>query len=220
MKFSLTILGTSSALPTSSKFPTAHVLNIHERFFLVDCGEGTQMQLRRMGISLARINHIFISHLHGDHVFGLFGLISTLDLLGRTEDLHIYSYFQLDEILKSHLSFFSADLGYKVIVHSIDTRKFQQIFADKAVEVFSIPLDHRIPTCGFLFKEREPDLNIHKDFITQFKIPLNWITRIKKGEDYIAEDGTLIGNSALTYKPYSPRSYAFCSDTAFSPSIS
>ncbi|SDB89616.1 ribonuclease Z [Williamwhitmania taraxaci] len=219
MKFSLTILGTSSALPTSSRFPTAHVLNIHERFFLVDCGEGTQMQLRRMGISIASINHIFISHLHGDHVFGLFGLISTLDLLGRKEDLHIYSYFQLEEILQSHLSFFGTDLGYKIIVHSIDTRKFQQIYSDKGVEVYSIPLDHRIPTCGFLFREREPSLNIHKEFISQFGIPLSWITRIKNGEDYLTEDGTLIRNSALTYKPYFPRSYAFCSDTAFNPSI-
>lgn len=219
MKFSLTILGTSSALPTSSKYPTAHVLNIHERFFLIDCGEGTQMQLRRYGINISRINQIFISHLHGDHVFGLFGLISTLNLLGRKDDLHIYSYYQLDEILKGHLSYFDADLGFKVIVHSIDTRKYQQIFSDKIVEVYSIPLDHRVPTCGFLFREKMPDLNIHKEFIAEFRIPLSWIPRIKGGEDFITEDGVIIPNSVMTYRPYNPRSYAFCSDTAYSSTL-
>ena len=219
MKFSLTILGTSSALPTSSKNPTAHVLNIHERFFLIDCGEGTQMQLRRYGINISRINQIFISHLHGDHVFGLFGLISTLNLLGRKEDLHIYSYYQLDEILKGHLSYFDDDLGFKVIVHSVDTRKHQLIFSDKIVEVYSIPLDHRVPTCGFLFREKTPDLNIHKEFVAEFNIPLSWIPRIKSGDDYITDDGVIIPNSVMTYRPYKPRSYAFCSDTAYSPTL-
>jgi len=177
------------------------------------------MQLRRYGINISRINHIFISHLHGDHIFGLFGLISTLNLLGRKEDLHIFSYYQLDEILKSHLAYFNADLGFKVVVHSIDTRIYQQVYSDKVVEVYSIPLEHRVPTCGFLFREKEPDLNIHKEFITEFKIPLSWIPRIKKGADYISAEGTIISNADMTYKPYTPRSYAFCSDTAFAPEI-
>lgn len=219
MQFTLTILGTSSALPTSSKFPTAHVLNIHERFFLVDCGEGTQMQLRRYGINLSRINHIFISHLHGDHVLGLFGLIATLSLLGRKDDLHIYSYYLLDSILKDHLKYFEPNLAFNIVVHSVDTRVCQQVYADKTLEVISIPLDHRVPACGFLFREKEPSLNIHKELIQHYHIPLSWIHRIKNGEDYICDDGSVVANRILTYRPYVPRSYAFCSDTAFSPAV-
>ena len=219
MQFTLTILGTSSALPTSSKFPTAHVLNVHERFFLIDCGEGTQMQLRRLGINLSRINHIFISHLHGDHVFGLFGLISTLSLLGRKEDLHIYSFYLLDNILKDHLKYFEPNLPFNVVVHSVDTRLFQQVYSDKNLEVFTIPLEHRVPACGFLFKEKEPGLNIHKELIGYYKIPLAQIHRIKDGENFTCEDGSVVENRILTYRPYVPRSYAFCSDTSFSPAI-
>jgi len=219
VQFTLTILGTSSALPTSSKFPTAHVLNIHERFFLIDCGEGTQMQLRRLGINLSRINHIFISHLHGDHVLGLFGLISTLSLLGRKDDLHIYSYYLLDNILKDHLKYFEPNLPFNVVVHSVDTRLFQQIYSDKSVEVYSIPLEHRVPTCGFLFKEKAPLMNIHKELIAYYKIPLSQIHRIKEGEDFIADDNSVVANRVLAYKPYIPRSYAFCFDTAFSPIV-
>lgn len=220
MTFSVTILGSSSALPTKNRFPTSQVLNIHDRFFMVDCGEGAQIQMRRFGkVKFSRLNHIFISHLHGDHVFGLFGLISTLSLLGRTADLHIYAYGQLDMILKDHLKYFGDGMSYKVIVHPINTRANEIIYEDRSMTVETIPLKHRIPTCGFLFKEKTPQLNIHKDCIEKYSLSLAQIAQIKYGNDFELPTGEIIPNKELTYLPYQPRSYAFCSDTAYSEKV-
>lgn len=220
MNFSLTVLGSSSALPTKNRFPTAHVLNVHERFFLVDCGEGTQIQLRRMvgNIKFTRLNNIFISHLHGDHVFGLFGLLSTLDLMGRTGDLHIFGPGLLENILADHLKYFGERMGYKVIVHPVDTRKNLLIYEDHCMTVETIPLVHRVPTCGYLFREKVPGKNIHKEAIGKYGLSIADIARIKEGNDYCFE-GQVIPNECLTYQPYQPRSYAFCSDTLYSEKI-
>jgi ribonuclease Z len=209
----VTILGSSSALPTSERFPTAHLLKANERFFLIDCGEGTQMQLRKYRIRLGKINHIFISHLHGDHTFGLFGLLSTMNLLGRKEPLHIYGPGLLEEMLLDHLKFFQSDFDYDLAFHRIQSRRSALVYEDKNIEVRSLPLIHRIPTCGFLFREKEKERNMIKEKIIEYKIPVREIVKIKKGSDFILPDGSVISNADLTMNPPVPRSYAYCSDT-------
>jgi len=219
VSFSVTILGTSSALPTSERFPTAHLLNANERFFLIDCGEGTQIQLRRFRIRLGKINHIFISHLHGDHIFGLFGLISSFCLIGRTSKLHIYGPDMLEELLLDHLKYFQNDLTFELVTHIFQNRRSALIYQDNNIEIRTIPLLHRIPTCGFLFKEKQIPKNIKKEMVEKFKIPFREIIKIKNGADYITADGTIIPNDELTLPAYKTRSYAYCSDTAYSEKI-
>lgn len=218
--FELTILGTSSALPTSLRYPTAHVLNVRERFFLIDCGEGTQIQLRRYGVKHTRINHIFISHLHGDHYFGLIGLLSTYALLGRTNDLHIYSHSELPEILKPQLDFIHKECSYSIIWHPLNFKRAQIILENEILKITSFPVKHRIPCCGFLFEEQTTELNIRKNKIEKYSIPLKWIHRIKKGENFEMEDGKVIPNKELTFSKHNQRSYAFCTDTKYLPELS
>ncbi len=215
--FSVTILGSNSALPTSERYPTAQVLNASERFFLIDCGEGTQMQLRKYKVNFMRINHIFISHLHGDHCFGLIGLISTLGLLGRTSDLYIFSVAGLEEILRPQMDFFCRDLPYQIKFVVLDSTKSEVIYSDKTIEVESIPLVHRVPTCGFLFREKAGDLKLKKSFVFQFNPGIKEMLAIKKGADYETEDGRIIPNKEITETPVKARSYAFCSDTKYVP---
>ncbi len=220
MSFSLTILGSSSAVPTSRRYPAAHVLNVHERYFLIDCGEGAQIQMKRNNIRFGKINNIFISHLHGDHVFGLFGLISTFGLLERTADLHIYANPKLEKILDNILKFFfEQPLSFKIIFHPIGSKKQELIYEDEKVTVETIPLKHRIPTCGFLFREKAPLLNIRKDMIEYHNIPVKEIYNIKCGKDFNKPDGTSIPNKKLTLPPYKPRSMAYCCDTRYSEGI-
>lgn len=215
MPFELTILGSNSALPTSDRYPTAQVLNILGRFFLIDCGEGTQMQLRRNKIGFGKIKHIFISHLHGDHYYGLIGLISTLNLLGLKTDIHIYSPSELKILLQPQLDYIKGDLNLNLIFHPLNFKKPQQIFADKRVEVFSFPVKHSISTCGFLFREIQKPSNIKKEMVQEYQIPIARIKEIKEGSDFILDNGDLIPNEKLTTPPPHPRSYAFCTDTAF-----
>ncbi len=215
MPFELTILGSSSALPTSERYPTAQVLNILGRFFLIDCGEGTQIQLRRLKIGFGKIKHIFISHLHGDHYYGLIGLISTLNLLGLKTEIHIYSPSELKELIQPQLNFIKGEMNVKLIFHPLNFKKKQKIYSDKRVEVFSFPLNHSISTCGFLFKERKKQANIKKEAIQQFNIPIAQIKKIKEGADFTTENGEIIQNKKLTTPPPHPRSYAFCTDTAY-----
>lgn len=215
MPFELTILGSNSALPTSDRYPTAQVLNILGRFFLIDCGEGTQIQLRRNKIGFAKIQHIFISHLHGDHYYGLIGLISTLNLLGLKTDIHIYAPSEIKYLLQPQLDFLKGDLNLKLIFHPLNFKKTQQIFIDKRVEVLSFPLKHSISTCGFLFRELPRLANIKKEMIKEYKIPIAGIKEIKNGADFITSEGEVISNEKLTNRPAEPRSYAFCTDTAF-----
>lgn len=219
MKFSVTILGSNSAFPTSKRFPTAHVLNVHERFFLIDCGEGTQLQIRRNKFRFGKINHIFISHLHGDHYFGIFGLISTMALLGRKSDLHVYAMPDLEKILEFQLKYFYEDLPYKLIFHPLQSKTPETIYEDKLLTVESLPLNHRIPTCGFLFKEKQPDARMKKDMIGFYQIPIREIVKIKQGADFVTEDGRMVPNHHLTYPAAKPRSYAFCSDTSYTEKI-
>ena len=219
MKFELTILGSSSALPTSKRNLTAHVLNVYERYFLIDCGEGTQAQLRKNRIPFGRINHIFISHIHGDHFYGLFGLLSSFNLLKREKDLHIYAHQPLKKGIKYIMKHYEGRFSYKIHFHELDEEKTEKIYEDEYIEVFSFPLTHKIPASGFLFVEKPKLPNIKKTYVKQYNIPIKDIHRIKSGADFQTEDGTLIPNSELTYEPYKQRSYAFCSDTAYNEAI-
>jgi ribonuclease Z len=220
MTFELTVLGSSSALPTSTKFPSAQVLNVHERFFLIDCGEGTQVQLRKTKLKFGRIDHIFISHLHGDHVFGLFGLLSTYNLLGRRKTIHLFGPPQLNTIIDFYIRHFAQDNLFKVEVHQLMERKCQKIFEDKVVEIFAFPLKHRIPTFGYFFKEKARMLNLKKDTIEKYHLQVKEILEIKKGNDLITESGNIISSAELTEPPFKRRSFAYCSDTASYPKIS
>ena len=211
----VTILGSSSALPTSGRFPSAHVLNAHERLFLVDCGEGTQMQLRKTKTGFAKINHIFISHLHGDHVFGLYGLLSTFSLMGRKNPLHLYAPEKYENILKSHLLDFDINLSFKIDFVPLSGKNPVEILDDKYLSVTSFPLQHRVPAYGFIFREKISDRNIVKECIEKYQIPLVRIPAIKKGEDFITHDGRVIKNEELTLPPRKPLSYAYCSDTKY-----
>jgi len=211
----LTVLGSSSALPTSGRYPSAHVLNEHERLFLIDCGEGTQMQLRKTRIRFGKINHIFISHLHGDHVFGLYGLLSTFSLMGRKNPIHLYAPENYQHLLSSHLNDFDIHLSFEIDFIPLYGKDPVQILDDKYITVTSFPLQHRVPAYGFLFREKLSERNIIKECIDKLQIPLIRIPAIKKGEDFITPDGVVIKNEDITIPPSKPLSYAYCSDTKY-----
>jgi ribonuclease Z len=211
----LTILGSSSALPTSERYPSAHVLNVHERLFLIDCGEGTQMQLRKNRIRFTKINHIFISHLHGDHVFGLYGLLSTFNLMGRKNVIHLYAPASYREMLRSHLNDFDIHLGFEIDFIPLSGKDPMQILDEKYITVTSFPLQHRVPAFGFLFRGKKSDRNIIKECIEKYNIPAVRIPAIKKGEDFISSLGEVIRNEDITIPPAEPLAYAYCSDTKY-----
>ncbi|MBP8848945.1 MAG: ribonuclease Z [Breznakibacter sp.] len=215
MRFSVTILGSNSALPTSHRNPTAQLLNVAERFFLFDCGEGTQVQLRKNRIKFTKINHIFISHLHGDHCFGLIGLISTLGLLNRTQPLFIHAHCDLELLLRPQLDYFCVDLPYEVIFISVSPNSKEIVFEDDVVKISSFPLEHRVPTVGFLVEEKRGDKIILNSALKAYRIPVKDIPVIKSGKDWINFDGETISNHLLTEKDRPLRSYAFCSDTLY-----
>jgi ribonuclease Z len=207
-------------MPTSKRFPAAHLLNVNERFFLIDCGEGTQIQLRRFKLGFAKINRIFISHIHGDHVFGLFGLLSSFQLLGRKNELHIHGPGEIRELVSFYEKYFGTEQSYRIKVHPLGYTRKMLIFEDERLEVYSFPLKHRVPTCGFLFIEKQGDLNLKKEAIDKYKPGIESIHKIKSGEDLILNDGTIIPNAILTLSPWKRRSYAYCSDTAYLPDLS
>lgn len=215
MSFTVTILGSNSALPTSERYPSAQILNVSERFFLIDCGEGTQMQLRKYKVKFTRINHIFISHLHGDHIFGLIGLISTLGLLGRKNDLQVFAHADLEKLLQPQLDYFCTELPYKVVFHAINPRKQELIFEDDKVMVQTIPLKHRTPTCGFLISEKPAPAKIRKQCIDRYSLSIAEIVKIKNGCDLQLENGQIIPNSDLVEPSLPTHSYAYCSDTKY-----
>ncbi len=219
MKFELTILGCNSAIPANNRFPTSQVLNVRGHLYLIDCGEGTQVRLRDNRIKRSKINQIFISHLHGDHVYGLIGLLSSYGLNGRKEPLHIYCPPHLDEMINIQIKYTGHPLPFPLEFHISDTEKHQLIFEDKFVEVYSIPLIHRIPTHGFLFKEKQQSNSMIPERIEKYNIPFNEIQRIKDGGDWTTSNGNTIPHSRLTHPAPVPRSYAFCSDTAYNEAI-
>ncbi len=218
-KFNLHILGCGSALPTMQHNPSSQVLDIRDKLFMIDCGEGTQLQFRKNKLRFNRLSHIFISHLHGDHCFGLIGLISTLGLLGRTGDLYIHSTPDLEKILRPELDYFCQELSFEVKIEPFDSQKSELIYEDRSIKVTTIPLDHRIPCAGFLFKEQEKERHLIGDMIKFYNIPVKNLAEIKKGADYITEDGTLVPNERITRPADAVRTYAYCSDTAYNERI-
>lgn len=215
MSMKLTILGSSSALPTSERYPSAHVLLVHERLFLIDCGEGTQMQMRKNRIRFSKLNHIFISHLHGDHIFGLYGLLSTFSLMGRKNPLHLYAPEGYNHILNSHLNDFDIHLNFEIIFVPLSGKDPVNILDDEHITVTSFPLEHRVPSFGFLFMEKQEEKKILKEAITKYNIPLARIRSIKQGEDFVSEDGRIVKNEDITLPAREPLSYAYCSDTRY-----
>ncbi len=212
-QFSVYILGCGSALPTTRHNASSQIVRIGNKQFMIDCGEGTQLQLRKSHIHFSFINHIFISHLHGDHCFGLIGLISTFGLLGRTTPLHIYADALLKKIMKPLFDFFCKELPYRLIFHDIDAEKNEVIYEDNSITVETLPQKHRIPCCGFLFKEKPNKRHIRGDMMEFYKIPNHMRNGIKNGEDYITPEGETIPNHRLTRDADTSRSYAYCSDT-------
>lgn len=217
--FEIHILGCGSALPTTRHNASSQVIKIGNKQFMIDCGEGTQLQLRRRHIHFSFINHIFISHLHGDHCFGLIGLISTFGLLGRTAPLHIYADAMLEKVMKPQLDFFCKDIKFPLFFHSIDARKHCVIFEDNSITVETLPLNHRMPCCGFLFKEKPKRRHLIGDIANFYNIPAYQRQNIKDGADFITPEGEIIPNSRLTKDADPSRSYAYCSDTRPCPDI-
>lgn len=215
----LTILGCYAATPRSFTNPTSQVLDIKNRLFLIDCGEGTQVQLRKNKLKFSKINHIFISHLHGDHFFGLIGLISTFALLGRTTDLHVFGPKGIKEIIEMQLCLSNSWTNYKLFFHELESNESETIFEDEKVIVKTIPLKHRVYTNGFLFKEKTGDRLLNFKAVQNFEIDKCYYQNIKKGKDITLEDGRVIENVKLTFDPIAPMSYAFCSDTKYYESI-
>lgn len=215
----LTILGCYSATPRALTNTTSQVLEIGNHMFLIDCGEGTQVQLRKNKIKFSRIKHIFISHLHGDHFFGLVGLISTFRLLTREADLHIYGPEGIKEIITLQMKLADSWTNYNLIIHELKSKESELIFEDDAVEVHTIPLDHRIYTNGFLFKEKEGLRKIDLDAVEAAHIDLAYYRKLKQGFDVVNEDGVLIDHKKVTKPATAPKSYAFCSDTMYKEDI-
>ena len=215
----LTVLGCFSATPRKNTNPSAQVLDMGNNLFLIDCGEGTQVQLRKNRIKFNRIKHIFISHLHGDHYFGLAGLISTFRLLTREADLHIYAPKGLKEVITLQMKLADSWTNYKLIFHELSSKKSELIYEDDRVEVFTIPLNHRVYTNGFLFKEKPHERKLHLGKVEDAKIDRAYYRKLKQGFDVKNEDGIVIKNSEVTLAGPKPKSYAYCSDTAYHESI-
>lgn len=219
MKFEITILGSGSALPSLQRNPTSHLVNVRENYFLVDCGEATQLQMQKYKVNASKINHIFISHLHGDHYLGLIGFLTSQSLLGRTRELHLYANEELKTIIDIHLKVADSRLNYPMHFHPLQYNDKTLIMENNAVEVYSFPMKHRVPVCGFLFKEKTRELRIDKTALEIYRIPVKALADIKKGSDYIDPNGKVIPNAKITLPEEKTYAYAFCTDTKFHKKI-
>lgn len=220
MTFEFTPLGIGAAIPIAGRHTSAHIINIQDQIYLIDCGEGTQMQLERFGFRRSRIKQIFISHLHGDHVLGLIGLITSFSLLGRDKPLSIFGPVGIKNYIEQNLLFTHSYISFTLHVHELDPTKHQHIFKNETIDVYTIPLKHRVPCCGYLFREIQRPPRINSTKIEAYNIPGKAIRAIKmEGVDFVTEDGRTIPNSELTLPPYPSRAFAYCSDTAYSEAI-
>lgn len=219
MNATLHIIGSGSALPTKNNFPSSQILELRNKQFMIDCGEGAQIRLRQMGLKTNRLGHIFISHLHGDHVFGLIGLITTFGMLNRTADLHIHAHPDLETLMAAQLRYFAEGSPFQVIFHPMNPSVNEIIYDDRTVQVSTIPLKHRVPSCGFLIEEKSGERHIKREMIDFYNVPTYKILKIKQGEDFITEDDQTIPNKVFTTPPTPPLKYAYCSDTAYSEKI-
>lgn len=219
MNFEVTILGSGAAVPTLRRNPTSQYVVCNDRHILIDCGEGTQMQIRNYGIRFQRLTHILISHLHGDHFFGLVGLLSTMHLMGRDKGITVYGPKELESIIKSQLEIGGAKLDFDLQFVAIDSKIPQLIFEDKLIEIHSFPLKHRIPTTGFLIREKAKEFNLNSEAIKGSGLKIEHFHLLKKGEDVLDEDGQIFRFKDYTFPPKPSYSYAFCSDTKYDVSI-
>ncbi len=217
--FKIHILGCGSALPTLKHNASSQLIEMRGKCFMVDCGEGAQMQFRRSHIHFSKLNAIFISHMHGDHCFGLMGLLSTLGMLGRTSKLRIYAPKDYELLFRQQVEFFMQTMEYEMEMIPVDTEKQQVIYEDHSLTVETVPLQHRVPCCGFIFREKPTLPHIRRDMIDYYGIPVSQINNIKNGADWTNEDGDVIPNARLVQPADSPRSYAYCSDTRFVPGL-
>ncbi len=240
MNFTLNVLGTASALPTTERYPSAQVLDVRGRLFMIDCGEGAQIQMRKAGISFLKVEHICLSHIHGDHIFGIFGLLSTMGLLGRSSQLNIYAPEDFGPVLDFFKEKFGEGLLYEINFVPLTMTSPDVVYENRTVELLAFPLNHRIPTFGFIIREKRPLYNVHKDAIARYGLSVPEIGALKRGEDVIRLAGPLtepcpendyrpqsgsdepmvIPFEEAAYLPYEPRSYAYCSDTAPFPELS
>lgn len=215
----LTILGCGSALPQKNHNHTSQILEMRNKEFMIDCGEGTQTRIRQYHVKATRLNHIFISHLHGDHCFGLIGFISTQGMLGRTADLEIHSHPDLVRLMTPWIDYFCSDFPFQIKFHPFSPFKSELIYEDRSVKVTTIPLKHRVSSSGFLFQEKQGERHIKKDMADAYNVPIRCLKELKAGMDYVTPEGEVIPNSRLTTDPTPAKSYAYCSDTAYTEKI-
>lgn len=218
-EFNINILGCGSALPTTRHLATSQIVDLRDKLYMIDCGEGTQVQMRRMRVRFGRLAHIFISHLHGDHCFGLPGLISTLGMLGRTGELVVHGPKEVETYLRPVMDLFCRGIEFEVRFNPVDTRSHSLVMEDRSLSVYSIPLKHRIPTCGYLFAEKPKEAHIIREMTDFYQVPVRCMKDIKQGQDYVTPEGEVVPNSRLTRPAAPPKRYAFCSDTAYNRSI-
>ena len=218
-EFNINILGCGSALPTTRHLATSQIVDLRDKLYMIDCGEGTQVQMRRMRVRFGRLAHIFISHLHGDHCFGLPGLISTLGMLGRTGELVVHGPKEVETNLRPVMDLFCRGMEFEVRFNPVDTRSHSLVMEDRSLSVYSIPLKHRIPTCGYLFAEKPKEAHIIREMTDFYQVPVRCMKDIKQGQDYVTPEGEVVPNSRLTRPAAPPKRYAFCSDTAYNRSI-
>ena len=219
MNFTLNVLGTASALPTTERYPSAQVLDVRGRLFMIDCGEGAQIRMRKAKVSFLKIEHICLSHIHGDHIFGIFGLLSTMGMLGRSSVLNIYAPKSFRPILDFFMTHFGEGVKYEINFVELEMAEPSVVYENRTVELLTFPLKHRVETFGFIIREKIPPYNVYKEAISRFGLTLAEIGTLKRGEDVVRED-CVIPHKEAAYLPYEPRSYAYCSDTAPFPELS
>ncbi|MBQ9439545.1 MAG: ribonuclease Z [Paludibacteraceae bacterium] len=212
---SVYILGSGAAKPSPTRYPSSQILEMRDRRFLIDCGEGCQIRIRQMKLHTARLNHVFISHLHGDHCFGLIGLISTLGMDGRTNDLYIHAHPHFKVLMQPWLDFYCPDWPFKVVFEDVKPNAVQVAYEDKAVKVTAFPLRHRIPTSGYLFEEKPGDRHLLRDVCDAYQVPVALFNNIRNGDDFVTSDGIVIPNERLTAPPTPCKRYAYCTDTKY-----
>ena len=217
--FKVHILGCGSALPTLQHYASSQIVEFRDKCFMIDCGEGTQMQVRHTHIHFSKIQAVFISHIHGDHCFGLIGMISTFGMLGRTAPLHIYAPAELESILNAQVELFCTGLEYNIVFHAVDTTERVVVYEDRSLIVETIPLEHRVPCCGFIFREKPALPHIRRDMIDFYNIPISQINNINAGAGWTTPDGDFVPHERLTVPADAPRSYAYCSDTHYLPHL-
>lgn len=217
--FKVHILGCGSALPTLQHYASSQIVEFRDKCFMIDCGEGTQMQVRHTHIHFSKIQAVFISHIHGDHCFGLIGMISTFGMLGRTAPLHIYAPAELESILNAQVELFCTGLEYNIVFHAVDTTERVVVYEDRSLIVETIPLEHRVPCCGFIFREKPALPHIRRGMIDFYNIPISQINNIKAGAGWTTPDGDFVPHERLTVPADAPLSYAYCSDTRYLPHL-